>query len=564
MSTPTTTSGRIAFREVGEAFKLATHAHLTMDLDLMVWKKACDRMVASFSGYTANLTALFENKKGKGLAVDAVEEEYAFAMAGIREEVVMVCEPLAMVTDMAEEGFLARSKRQLLAFLGGTIMGIFSLFSLANVGQNDLEANQHHMLVGIRSNLHRIGLLEADMTTLHQTLDVALGATNHLFYAVDALHKLDRVKAVANVFIRRVEVVTDVIDHLYDQKLSPKALSRPQLTSAMASIESAASKVGFKVAFNHPTDVFQSPASFLLGHDGNMRIFVHVAVHASADRPMTLYEYIRSPIAIHDDIYAIVEDEADFLMVSYDLAWSQAVTAATLATCRHLGAVYVCEEPQVFRRNMSSYCLGAMFMGDDAAMEARCKISFHRNEASVVPIAKGRFVLFHPKRTAGIVNCPGEQTTRVLYSGLEDITLDTGCEVVTQDFGFQNAPKITGVDLGFRIMPLELPRNLLLKDVVREDLHKAMDILATVGKDRPSDAEVRNVLKELDAVKWPAHLHMGATIALIASAGIMLLVLGFLFVRYKKHFRRSSDNTNVEDNANVGNINGADVEATRS
>ncbi len=533
------TAARVSFRPVGEAFRLATHAHLTLDVDVGAWVKACDVMLSRFALWETDMNKLSPTiRKDRDDALD-LEHHVSLELQGLREELELACDPLRMVVDSEDEDIVARSKRQLLAFLGGTILGLFGLPALANVEQDELEKNQRHMVVGIKSNTHRIGALEEDMDRMHAGLTLAMETALKQSSAIHAIQRIDHVKSLTRGFIRRVDVVSDTVDHIFHQRLSPKALGRRQLDDAITRVDTNTNAVGFVVAFNHPSDVFQSPASFLLRKDGKMRLFVHLAVRAQDAKPMRVFRYMKTPIRVNDHTYATIEGEEDIIMVSYDQAWSQAISPTTLEACQHLGSVYVCEEPRVFRRNMSSYCVGAMFQGDQPAVAEQCQVRLHRDLATAVPVARDRFVLFHAHTTTAYISCPGMKTTREEFSGWQEKTLEPGCEVITKELGFRNSPTIAGVDTPFRVVDVDLPDELVLRDVEDVRLEKAMGALAKVGTNRPTDAEVRKVLAELDEVTWTPHNSVMTAVA-VGAVVILAGILGCLGWRLRHHFKRTA------------------------
>ncbi len=521
----------VAFRPIGEAFRLATHAHLTFDINIGAWVDACDDMLGKLHGW---LAPDVNTSKGNQRFRRRFEQE----RMALTEELALACEPLRMIS---EEGVVERGKRQLLAFIGGTILGIFGLGSLANIGHDDLEANQRHMVVGIKANEHRIGAIEDDMARLKSSVVYTMEELRSLDNELEMIVQLEHVKSTVGVFVKRLEVVTDVSGHLYSQKLSQKALSKEHLVKAKNEVNRLANLMGFEVAFQHVSDIFQAPTSFLLGRR-HVRVFVHLAVRAIAARPMRVFQYTSAPVWVNKNVYATIEDAKDVIMVSHDQAWSQAITTSALEACQHMGMTYVCEEPQVFVRNLSSFCLGAMYGGDEGAVVEHCRVRFHRGQAEVVPVARDRFVLFHPFPTAGTISCPDREQQREVFQGLQEKQLEPGCEAVTPAHSFMNPPTIKGVDVPFHLVQVELPDKLLLRDCGDDKMDEAMKQLAKVGTHKPTDAEMRRTLDEMAAIKWEPHniIPMAMTIGGFIVLGLVFI---WLFRRFRGHFKAAGKTT---------------------
>jgi Baculovirus F protein len=252
-----------------------------------------------------------------------------------------------------------------------------------------------------------------------------------------------------NEAIQNVNDINEVIQAAYMGRLSVRLLDEGKLTDELEQAHEKADALGYELLIAHPSDVYLCQGRFTPTTTG-FAVEIRLPIAKKGDR-FTLYQAISIPIAATSDSFIHIKPEHHYLAVSQDGSRFQPLTDIQLATCNHMGSLYMCENNNV-ALNVDSktlrddkLCIIHIWGKDYEAIKANCPIHVSPATDDTVDLGDNKFLLTNRVNHQGALTCAQDpQTYPFNADKITIVTVPPGCQAKTNSY---TATGAIGVDL---------------------------------------------------------------------------------------------------------------------
>ena len=296
--------------------------------------------------------------------------------------------------------------------------------------QEQLLANQHHLVEVLRANEHRASID-------HQALYNLTAEVNDIrtLMAVED-HKVQvgflSLTAMMSVTEQATRVSSGLEMLVNTHRLSPALVNTRVVKKKLDRMAARAQKEGRRLSITAVHELFNCPVSFGSFRDGRLRVVVHVPLTDREGR-FTLYEYVPVPFAVNKSMVEVVTDR-QLIAVAEDEKRHFTMSKDELAHCQRFRGFWSCEEISVVNKETADSCLWALYKADSPMAMRTCQVNEMGDVARVWRISSNEVVFWQPMADTVKISCDGRVVKTKYFKGLRAVRLDKGCWAENANF----------------------------------------------------------------------------------------------------------------------------------
>ena len=438
-ATSAPTNGEIAFDKVGETSYMMGAAGMLMHFNVSHELAALDKLTADLLHWSKedndNLATKHSAKKSRP-AYDRIVRALNDDIAAQR----LRARTLLNIKDPLFQASHARRKRFLL------FTTIF-LISLAVASSAALGVYSTVELQGVKAAAQTQGNVLAE--TINSTQEVekriinaeeALNShTTHL-NGIAASLMFQEVAIAINAIAQRLANYESALAAAVNGRISPTTLVNRDLKAALLHAGRTASRMHHRMLLRFPSDFLLCNCDFIMTPTG-FDIVAQIPI-APTDTILHVFQYNPVPLPVHDKFYATPITDVTLIAVNNAEDKFRGITAATLADCRKIGGVFLCQKFNSVRRAQQvipkfhddEMCLFSLFRRKlDHARDA-CKWQITTRPEALVQTNRQSFRLLAQESHRAVTSCWNASETgdqEIEANVITKITLRPGCRAQT-------------------------------------------------------------------------------------------------------------------------------------
>ena len=273
-----------------------------------------------------------------------------------------------------------------------------------------------------------------------------------------------------------------------------------------------------------PTDIWQTPISYVITRDLNIHIMLHVPIGRSSSF-RKVFCYIPTPLTFGDDTeYFMVNPRNPYLLLDKNGQHPTEMSTEEMSKCKSVNHYKkYCLARSVIVNQAPPSCLSSLHAGDRDHVLKWCPVVLVDDKFRyVASLAFGVFTVYTKPLLMTKVYCGEEQVATQKLQGLSRITLRRDCRLVHDDFVLEPTIDFRDQDNELSEIPLTFDNDLNVSQVLEWGSEN--------GLLRPSDQG--NALTMLEVARhwnqdqlderrrWTFQMIMG-----VAGASIMALMV---------------------------------------
>jgi len=335
---------------------------------------------------------------------------------------------------------------------------------------------------------------------------------------------------------------------LFVNSLDPEIIDLERLIQRYFEFGLMANRRGVSLAYEDIGSIFKSKISWIMESE-NLHIFVHLPLQNS--NKLSIFKYLEIPL-IWENLQAKIIPRNRKFLLAYDeekhigLDMSQ----DDLESCTKIKGEFFCENINLLKRNVSSTCTGALFLGQLNEVKAECEVIFVKDSAEhLVEINSTHVAIFAPEERKLHLSCEGQTLTVIkqLERGENILKIEEGCTLTTREFTFVPRMEVSSTPG----IPVNIPRAARIEDFL--SAHSPDQV-----KDVLRELELANVpnAASLDTIHY--HLKRGQleertavhrlSLTILTVTGLCLIVTVVVYIavirkKYKTKVKRTESST---------------------
>lgn len=544
------------FRHRGYTTQSLVYAQVRFNLDVVSIQKVAESLLLEIDDKITEYSdsqAKYKSKTGKNFKSNA-----RFRLGAIKERTQEIVEKINFLASLREsiysteelqsvKGFNRdgrRSKRFVAVLLLGIILGGAAFSLLGMYKQQELQ--------GVKEDL-----MDTDNTVKlisHKTVDntravIAIGETDRdLIRQSEATALMGQARDMAlsmNLKLARLErTVTEVgsiIASMAQGKASPLLIIKTNVSEIEQQLKITAEETGHVLLIQHRIHLAQCESSFLASDTG-FDIFIHVPM-AKPEDSFNVYEFLRTPIALHSGLSIHIESSKAILAVNSERGYDvvQSMTLAELGQCRMLSDLFLCDFNNVARRARASaqgtdeeVCLYSLFRHNFEGIKTTCRWRISRLEDRVFQVSPHTFFAYTNEPTTGVIRCDQSRRTTdktFLTKGSSRITVPANCSGILGDTTFSPRDQYLIREHEVR-WAWPFPKEDLLGNLQASQLDTLEQSLESRLRNASSFSleEAQEELGRLETASNGLHVHQLATWASGGTSLVVVLLIGGLVI----------------------------------
>ena len=451
----------------------------------------------------------------------------------------------------------------------GTFLGLFNNREVDDIQNNLLTlTDQHNILTTVvKKHEHELSDLHSQLSHLTNTVEALILYNPSLVYALLE----DTVISIKD----KIESLFDTLQQLQNQRLAVTLLDEHQMHVIWDSALNSAKTLNVKLLPTRSQDLFQLDASYVR-KDNEVLILLHIPC-VSSDEMLSLYEYVPFPYPLrydpshpnpapgqllsfqdlanspysssdsalyfHSDFNLIaIGRNTDINIASYKL-----ITQAELDACIQKNHIYLCENHQTLRKDLTGTCLGSLYLQHEEGVVENCQINQRPLREATHQLSSTTHLVFSPKPLTTQILCKnGTHFPQKLY-GTTYITVPPFCKInlVNHTISSDGNTRITPDPLIFEwhLQPNLLPLRLLTAsshiDLILNELHSNLTNFRSNHNDSISDDQFTKLLhSHLTTPSASAAIIWTSVITSLLAASVIVVCLATFWIRRRKERNR--------------------------
>jgi hypothetical protein len=318
---------------------------------------------------------------------------------------------------------LEREKRQLalaaLGFTAGTAFGYFGEELLARIGH-------HH---GTEDKI--IQALHQDESRLLRVQEEIHGLQGHLrqlqrgLKQSEVLRQLDFFDSCVRDFTTHANLLVEGSIGLYQQRLTSHLVRPQQLQTVMREAKLYAASVGANLPYQKVDQLYQLPASFLPSPTG-IQAIIHVPLVTREMQLMRLTDAYVLHRERNESALLVIRAPKSLLAYDTTQQYFLELDAEDLTHCLSLGSTHFCEQTTL-QRDLTSSCLGSLYLGHLPAVRAECQLIRQRQQWFVLREAEEKVLAYSARPLPYHQKCSNGSTYGRILHGLQPLHLPAQC-----------------------------------------------------------------------------------------------------------------------------------------
>ena len=407
----------------------------------------------------------------------------------------------------------------------GIIGGVFGTFmGLFNMGQMSRLKNE---LAGIAYRQNRI--IEVIQDHEHQL--IAMGAALTEIQMVIKIANTVRMPVIETQLNRGLSVIRASLDQLthavqqaHHHRLAIDFLDPVSLEDLYSNLESQAAAAQYSLLTNHPSDLFQLEVSYMF--DGkDIVLFLHVPM-VQRQALLTLYKLKPFPIPFSKEMALLPKASSSLLALTRsEPRGMMQIEQGNLVDCHQVNHVYICERQGVYKKDIKSHCLGALFEQDIPLAQNICDLELVPYQEAVLQLKNNWFLIYSPYMFTTYIECRNaSMAAQHISEGVNQIFIDPSCRAslknhtLISDFSLK-------LDSDITYFPWKAG-GLEVFNLNEDDIKAALEVKTSKGEQRLMVSDILQT-KHMSSrfISWHWII-----VALAFTAGVALIILIFISI----------------------------------
>ena len=434
------TQGEIAFDKVGEtsfmmgAAGMLTHFNITHEI------ASLDKLTADLRDWskedTASLHRSGSSQKSRP-AYDRIVQALTDDIDAQRLRAITILrmkDPLFQASHSRRKRFLLFTTIFLVSLAvaaTSAALGVYSTVELQNV-KHEAETQGNVLAENVNATIEtEKRIINAEKAIQNQGTHLNGIAASLMFQEV----------AIAiNAISQRLANYEDALAAAVNGRISPATLVNRNLKQALLHAGRTAARMHHRMLIRFPSDFLMCECSFIMTDIG-FDIVAHIPI-APTDTILHVFQFSPVPIPVHAKFYGTPTTSMTLLAVNNEEDKFRGITAATLAGCRKIGNVFMCDKFNSVRRAQQvvstthddELCLFSLFRRKLDHARDTCKWKIIARPEALVQTNRQSFQLLAQQSHRAITTCwnathTGEQ--EIEANAITKLTLTPGCRAQT-------------------------------------------------------------------------------------------------------------------------------------
>jgi hypothetical protein len=442
--------------------------------------------------------------------------------------------------------------------LGVAIAGVTSVFSIGMSMYNTYEITQlkQDMATSRQERDQIIEIISKENTAI-EALTTSLSSVNssiriigeeilQIENGIRFLSQFAGVHTGVETYTSELGLFVNGLFTLLNGRLHPNLVDMSKLGKLYDNLNNQARAKNLQLLFKDPSSIFQCDISYVVT-ENVIDIYVHVPmVEASL---LTLYKYLNIPV--HNDkspgdpvIFFENWEHLDILAISESSRNGLEMSQQFLNQCKkqenHIGFIYLCNQNNLIKKDISNTCLGTLFGGtyEQKSLEKKCETYVDDVQEAAYQISNNQFIFFSKKETKLTYKCTSSNKDFLrneMVMGLKEITLNDSCHAYSNEYIFFPQFNLK-IDSPF----LYLPRTLDFENTAF-DFSNLKELYETMAKihlpQKINMRELMSITKSRTYQNWHSYLILTAILLVVG----IVFYLGYTYIKFnckKNPFRR--------------------------
>lgn len=304
----------------------------------------------------------------------------------------------------------------------GTFLGLYNTHRINQLTHELQDVKQsHNQLVEV-------------VVTHSNEISKLNGSLDELTDYVGRVHELNptsidqSLQIIETGLYRAVDHATRAVQMAQLRRMSVDLINSAKLHTLFHRLKSEAEQINNILLINQPSDLFQLEVSYF--SDGQD---VHILIHVPSV-PKTglldLYQLHPFPLPVEGNfsLIPIVTNNVLALTTDHNKYHAQ-LSTTQLMDCIRINQVYICERHGVLSKDLSSSCLGALYLQNSEKAQELCQIQVAPIREIVFQLLSNWFLIYSPVVFTSDVHCQNGTMSRFFIPlGISKHFLSPGCQ----------------------------------------------------------------------------------------------------------------------------------------
>ena len=304
----------------------------------------------------------------------------------------------------------------------GTFLGLYNTHRIGQLTQElqDVKQSHNQLVEVVENNGLNIERLNTSLQELYDYIQF-IGELNPT--------KIDQsLQIIETGLYRLVDHATRAVQMAQIRRMSVDLLTGVQLKNLFNKLKGEARKLNNILLINQPSDLFQLEVSYF--SDGQD---VHLLVHVPSvpkSGLLDLYQLHPFPLPVEGNfsLIPIVTNNVLALTTDHNKYHAQ-LSTTQLMDCLRINQVYICERHGVLAKELSSSCLGALYLQHAVKAQELCQIEVTPIKEIVFQLLSNWFLIYSPVIFTSDVHCQNGSLSRFFIpEGISKHFLSPGCQ----------------------------------------------------------------------------------------------------------------------------------------
>jgi hypothetical protein len=315
----------------------------------------------------------------------------------------------------------------MLGILSGILGGLGAIVSVGSAIYTEQQVHQ------VQSTLKRVVHRQMDELRVLKALAKSVeGIEEHLgvdFFEEEAIRRLQHCDDLAR---QQLEGWVEGIYALLQHEMHPALLTPEVREEFLGEIENDVKESGSEMVVDIRKDLHDIPISWIVTDSWGIIIILHVPM-ISDSRTMLrdLYRLDAAVLKRGHEIVRFLSPEP-YISVDKFKEYYSVLREEDLHSCRRISGIYMCEEDNVLRRDVTG-CTAALFFGHNHTAVAECERQTVSRSTNVLKLNDTTYLISSERQVT--IQCPGVDTlTMELMNPPTIVHVDKGCQLRGKDF----------------------------------------------------------------------------------------------------------------------------------
>jgi len=182
--------------------------------------------------------------------------------------------------------------------------------------------------------------------------------------------------------------------------------------------------------------MYNLEVSFIYRFEEQTVIIILHVLFVKTEHLLPLYKFVSLPIHFNFSANISVTydiSQADLIAIG-DTEIFQTLLSSDLASCKHPGSTFFCEDQTVLKTNIVHDCMGSLFLASSMLIKANCKFRISDTREKIFSLGNNTWLVYSVCMIATNHVCPkARSSSPMTISSGQAITVHPGCYILTMD-----------------------------------------------------------------------------------------------------------------------------------